>query len=85
VSRRTSPADRMEGRRVPLTSGATLRFGSLDFIYTGPAESVAGCTFTRPPRPNVLTGGRETHDVRPRLPGRDDHHHVGAKPNTEAF
>jgi hypothetical protein len=61
VSRRTSPADRMHGRRVPLTPGATLRFGSLGFVYTGPAESVTGRTFVRPFRPNVLTGaaGRE--------------------------
>jgi hypothetical protein len=46
---------------VTLTSGATLRFGSLGFAYTRPVESVAGCTFARPPRPNVLTGaaGRE--------------------------
>jgi hypothetical protein len=38
-----------------------LRFGSLSFVYTGPAESVAGRTFTLPPHPNVLTGaaGRE--------------------------
>jgi hypothetical protein len=44
-----------------LTPGATLRFGSLGFVYTGPTESVAGRTFTRPPRPNVLMGaaGRE--------------------------
>jgi hypothetical protein len=33
-----------------------LRFGSLSFVYTGPTESVAGRTFARPPRPNVLTG-----------------------------
>jgi hypothetical protein len=33
-----------------------LRFGSLGFVYTGPAESVAERTFARPPRPNVLTG-----------------------------
>jgi hypothetical protein len=60
VSRRTS-ADRMDDCRVPLTPGATLRFGSLGFIYTGPVESVAGRTFARPPRPNVLMGaaGRE--------------------------
>jgi hypothetical protein len=60
VSQRTS-ADWMDGRRVTLTAGATLRFGSLCFIYTGPAESVTGRTFARPPRPNVLTGaaGRE--------------------------
>jgi hypothetical protein len=38
-----------------------LRFGSLGFVYTRPAEPVAGRTFARPPRPNVLTGvvGRE--------------------------
>jgi hypothetical protein len=35
----------MEGHRVPLTPGATLRFGSLGFVYTGPAESVAMRTF----------------------------------------
>jgi hypothetical protein len=46
----------MEGRKVSLTLGATLRFGSLGFIYIGLAESVAGRIFTRPPRPNVLTG-----------------------------
>jgi hypothetical protein len=56
VSRRTSPADRIEGRRVFLTLRATLRFGSLGFIYTGPAESIAGRTFARPPRHNVPTG-----------------------------
>jgi hypothetical protein len=52
----------MEGRRVLLTPGATLRFGSLSFVYTGPAESVSWCTFSQPPRPNVLTGaaGRST-------------------------
>jgi hypothetical protein len=51
----------MHGRRVPLTPGATLRFGSLGFVYTGPAESVTGRTFVRPSRPNVLIGaaGRE--------------------------
>jgi hypothetical protein len=38
-----------------------LLFGSLGFVYTGPTETVTGRTFTRPPRPNVLTGatGRE--------------------------
>jgi hypothetical protein len=53
--------DRMDGRRVPWTPGVTLRFGSLDFVYTGPAESVARRTFARPPRPNVLmrAAGRE--------------------------
>jgi hypothetical protein len=52
----------MDGRRVTLTPGTTLRFGSLSFVYTGPVEPIAGRTFTRPPRPNVLTGaaGRET-------------------------
>jgi hypothetical protein len=38
-----------------LTPGTTLRFGSLSCIYTGPVESVAGRTFGRPPRPNVLS------------------------------
>jgi hypothetical protein len=46
----------MDDRRITLTPGVTLRFGSLGFVYTGPAESVAGRTFTRPPRPNDLTG-----------------------------
>jgi hypothetical protein len=46
----------MDGRRITLTPGATLRFGSLGFVYTGPAESVAERTFARLPRPNVLTG-----------------------------
>jgi hypothetical protein len=51
----------MEGHRAPLTPGATLHFGSLGFVYTGPVESVAGRTFARLPRPNVPTGaaGRE--------------------------
>jgi hypothetical protein len=46
----------MEGCRVPLTPKATLRFGSLGFVYTGVAMSVAGRTFARPTRPNILTG-----------------------------
>jgi hypothetical protein len=46
----------MDGRRVTLTPGTTLRFDSLGFVYTRPVESVAGRTFTRLPRPNVLTG-----------------------------
>jgi hypothetical protein len=52
----------MDGRRISLTPRATLRFGSLGFVYTGPAKSVARRTFARPPRPNVLMGaaGRET-------------------------
>jgi hypothetical protein len=33
-----------------------LRFGSLGFVYTGPVESIAGRSFARPPRPNILTG-----------------------------
>jgi hypothetical protein len=33
-----------------------MRFGSLGFVYTRPTESVAGRTFVRPGRPNVLTG-----------------------------
>jgi hypothetical protein len=52
----------MEDRRVLLTPRATLCFGSLGFVYTGPVETVVGRTFARPPRPNVLTGavGRAT-------------------------
>jgi hypothetical protein len=46
----------MDDHRISLTPRSTLCFGSLGFVYTGPAESVAGRTFTRPPRPNVLTG-----------------------------
>jgi hypothetical protein len=46
----------MDGRRVTLTPGTTLRFGSLSFVYTRPVEPVVGRTFTRPSRPNVLTG-----------------------------
>jgi hypothetical protein len=51
----------MDDRRVTLTPGTTLRFGSLGFVYTGVMECVAGRTFTRSPRPNVLTRavGRE--------------------------
>jgi hypothetical protein len=54
-------ADQMDGRGVTLTPGATLHFGSLGLIYTGPVEFVTGRTFGRPPHPNVLTGaaGRE--------------------------
>jgi hypothetical protein len=51
----------MDGRRISLTPWATLHFGSLGFVYTGLVESVAGRTFARTSRPNVLTGvvGRE--------------------------
>jgi hypothetical protein len=51
----------MDGRRITLTPMATLRFGSLGFVYTGPTESVTGRTFSPPPCPNVLTwaAGRE--------------------------
>jgi hypothetical protein len=51
----------MDGRRVTMTLGTALHFGSLGFVYTGPMESVVGHTFTWPPRPNVLTAaaGRE--------------------------
>jgi hypothetical protein len=51
----------MDGRRVTLTPGTTLRFGSLGFVYTWPVEPIARRTFTQPPRPNVLTraAGRE--------------------------
>jgi hypothetical protein len=46
----------MDGHEVTLTPGTTLRFGCLGFVYTRSVESVAGRTFGRPPRPNVLTG-----------------------------
>jgi hypothetical protein len=46
----------MDGRGVTLTPGTTLRFGSLGCVYTGPVESVAGRTFSRPPHLNVLSG-----------------------------
>jgi hypothetical protein len=46
----------MDGCGVTLTPGTTLRFGSLDFVYIGPVESVAGRTFGWPPHPNILTG-----------------------------
>jgi hypothetical protein len=51
----------MDGRRITLTPGTTLHFGSLGFVCTGPVESVAGRTFTRMLHPNVLTAaaGRE--------------------------
>jgi hypothetical protein len=52
----------MDGRRVTLTPGTTLRFGSLSFVYTGPVESIADRTFGQPPRPNVLTGAA-THEA----------------------
>jgi hypothetical protein len=44
----------MDGHGVTLTPRTTLRFGSLGCVYTGLVESVAGRTFGRPPRPNVL-------------------------------
>jgi hypothetical protein len=52
----TNSVDRMDSRGVTLTPGTTLRFGSLGFVCTGPVESVAGRTFGRTPRPNVLMG-----------------------------
>jgi hypothetical protein len=60
VSQRTS-VDQMDGRIVLLAPGATLRLGSLGFVYTRPMESIAGRTFAWPSRPNVLTraAGRE--------------------------
>jgi hypothetical protein len=45
----------MDSHRITLTPGATLCFGSLGFVYTGLAESIARRTFARSPRPNVLT------------------------------
>jgi hypothetical protein len=59
VSRRSSPVDWIEGHRVSLTLGATLHFSSLGSVYTGMVESVAGHTFARPPRPNILMGRRD--------------------------
>jgi hypothetical protein len=50
----------MDGRRIMLTPGATLHFGSLGFVHPGPVESVAERTFARPPRPNILTGAAES-------------------------
>jgi hypothetical protein len=51
----------MDGRRVTLTLGTTVRFGSLGFVYARPVESVVGRNFAWAPRPNVLTwpAGRE--------------------------
>jgi hypothetical protein len=46
----------MDSHRVTLTTGTTLRFGSLSFVYTGAVEPVAGRTFARPPCPNFLMG-----------------------------
>jgi hypothetical protein len=39
-----------------------MRFGSLDFVYTGPVEFVVGRTVARPTRLNAMTGaaGRAT-------------------------
>jgi hypothetical protein len=37
----------MDDRRISLTPGATLRFSSLGFVYTGTTKSVTGRTFTR--------------------------------------
>jgi hypothetical protein len=39
-----------------LTPGTTLHFSSLGYVYTGPVEPLAGCTFGWPPRSNVLSG-----------------------------
>jgi hypothetical protein len=55
----TNSADQMDSRRATLTPGTTLRFGSLDFLYTGLVEPIAGRTFGRPPRPNVLRWPRD--------------------------
>jgi hypothetical protein len=45
----------MDGRGVMLTPWTTLRFSSLGSVYTGPVESVVDRTFSRPPRPNILS------------------------------
>jgi hypothetical protein len=75
----------MDRRRVTLTPGTTLRFGSLGFIYTRPVEPVAGRTFTWLPRSQCPHGGCGTRGLRPRLLGRRHRRHVGAKLNTGAF
>jgi hypothetical protein len=46
----------MDGRRITLPPGSTLRFGSLGFVYARLMESVAERTFAQLPCPNVLTG-----------------------------
>jgi hypothetical protein len=45
----------MEGRGVSLTPRATMLFGFLSFVYTGPTESIVGNTFTRLAHPTALT------------------------------
>jgi hypothetical protein len=37
----------MEVRGVSLKTGATMLFGSLGFVYTGPAEAIVGCSLAR--------------------------------------
>jgi hypothetical protein len=51
----------MDGHKITLTPGTTLRFGSISFVYTGPTEYITRRTIARLPHPNVLTGvaGRE--------------------------
>jgi hypothetical protein len=48
----------MEGRGVSLTPGATMLFGCIGLVYTGPAETAVERTFARPAHPNPLTAAR---------------------------
>jgi hypothetical protein len=52
----------MDDHMITLIPGTTLRFGSLGIVYTKLVEPAAGRTFTRPPRPNVLTGAAGHED-----------------------
>jgi hypothetical protein len=49
----------MDGRRVTLSPGTTLRFGSLSFVYTRLVEPVTGRTFPAA-SPQCPHGGCET-------------------------
>jgi hypothetical protein len=44
----------MEVRGVSLKTGATMLFGSLGFVYTGPAEAIVGCSLARLGHPTAL-------------------------------
>jgi hypothetical protein len=75
----------MEDHMVSQTPGATMRFGSLGFICTRPAEPVAGGTFIRPPHPNVLTGTAGCATFVRGFSDKTIMAMFGAKPNTGAF
>jgi hypothetical protein len=61
-----------------------LRFSSLDFVYTGLAESVTD-TFARPPRPNVLTGAAGREAFRPGFSDETIIGMLGPNPTQERF